>query len=188
MRSMTSARTPVRRRLMVTATRCGAPAAATSTRSARKVDGVLHQIAEPVEDRRDCARRPARRAVAAAPRRSHAEIAVRRPPLRSAPSSGMRSNGSPEDSSVSLPRMSRQRCACSRSRAHVVGMRRVEARARAPVPWRSRKIVDSGVPSSCAAAAARPSSCERCCSRASTSSVAASASASWRASSVICHA
>ena len=46
-----------------------------------------------------------------------------------------------------------------------------------------RKIVASGVPSSCAAAAARPSSWVRCCSRASTSSVAASASESLRASS-----
>ena len=36
-------------------------------------------------------------------------------------------------------------------------------------------MVASGVPSSCAAAAASPSSCERCCSRSSTSSVAASA-------------
>ena len=39
-----------------------------------------------------------------------------------------------------------------------------------------------------ALAAASPSSCERCCSCASTNSVAASASASWRDSSVICQA
>ena len=40
----------------------------------------------------------------------------------------------------------------------------------------------SGVPSSCAAAAARPSICERCCARARTSSVAVRALAVCRAS------
>src|SRR4051812_40951051 len=96
----------------------------------------------------------------------------------------MRSNGAPEEESwVILARMSRQRCACSRS------VFRSDARGSLPSTVFSssreiRKIVDSGVPSSCAAAAARPSSWVKCCSRVSTSSVAASASESLRASSV----
>ena len=102
--------------------------------------------------------------------------------------SGMRSNGAPvEDSWVILARMSRQRCACSRrvlmSPANWLLSCRLFSSSR-----EIRKIVDSGVPSSWAAAAARPSSWVRCCSRVSTSSVAARASESWRDSSMICHA
>ncbi len=95
----------------------------------------------------------------------------------------MRSNGAPvEESWVILLRMSRQRCVCSRK------VLRSAAKTGSVTVFSSsreiRKMVASGVPSSCAAAAARPSSWVRCCSRVSTSSVAASASASLRASSV----
>ena len=50
---------------------------------------------------------------------------------------------------------------------------------------RRTEMVDSGVPSPCAAAAARPSSAESFCSRASTISAAAKASAMRRPSSAV---
>ena len=54
----------------------------------------------------------------------------------------------------------------------VVGMAARRRPSRARVRVATRAMVASGVPSSCAAAAASPSSAERCCSRASTISVA----------------
>ena len=69
--------------------------------------------------------------------------------------SGMRSNGAPvEDSCVILARISRQRCACSRRvlRSPASGLLSCTVFSSSR---EIRKIVDSGVPSSCAAAAAR---------------------------------
>ena len=74
--------------------------------------------------------------------------------------SGMRSNGSTlADSSVSLPRICRQRCACSRSSAMSSASGESASIARSS-SVAITVMVASGVPSSCAAAAASPSSCD----------------------------
>ena len=185
MRSMISGAKPGPSSLMITATFVVGPVGGDLDPLVREIDRVLQQVAEPVEDRR----------IARADRRRHrlvrqrnvdrdAEIAVRRDHLLDQRGQRQRSNGSP------LRQLRRAWPGCRGSAA--------PARAAACTSsacgefgsiarsssFAITEMVESGVPSSCAAAAASPSSCDRCCSRASTSSVAASASASWRPSSV----
>ena len=153
---------------------------------AREIDGIFQDVADAIEDRR-IAR--ADRLLAAGDRDPHldgdAEIAMRRHRLldqRRELHAVERRAGRRQ-----LGDLGQDVAAALRLLAQGLDVAGRVGPLPASVRSSSREtstMVDSGVPSSCAAAAASPSSWVRCCSRASTSSVAASASDSLRASSV----
>ena len=153
---------------------------------AGEIDRVLEDVADAVEDRR-IARADRLRPTATAMRTLMSTPKSRCGATASSISvdSFMRSNGAPVGGE--LGDLGQNVAAALRLLAQgleVGGKLGVVLQRLSPARARSGRWSTSGVPSSCAAAAARPSSWVRCCSRVSTSSVAASASASLRASSV----
>ena len=174
--------------LMVTATSSSLQSAVDLDAVVREIDRVLEQIAEPVEDRRIARAHRRRRIVLPGRRRWRCRnCGAAPPPPRSAPTAAC--GRTARRSTVrSACRGCRGSAAPARAAACTSSTCGESASSARSSSLAITEMVDSGVPSSWAAAAASPSSCDRCCSRASTSSVAASASASWRPSSVICQA
>ena len=139
MRSMISGAKPGPSSVIVTAIALGVPSRRDLDALAREIDGVLQQIAEPVEDGRDCAR-----PIGSAPRSAgnadvdgDPEIAMRRHDLldqrgqrhaveRLAAGGQLGELG--EDVAAALRLLAQQ--------PHVVGVRRVRRDARARAPWR----------------------------------------------------
>ena len=118
MRSMISGAKPGPSSLMVTATSSSLQLRRDLDPLAREIDRVLDQIAEAVEDRRIARadRLGARDRAAARHRWRRRNCDAAPPPPRSARTAACgRTARRSADSSVSLARMSRQRCACSRS-------------------------------------------------------------------------